>query len=136
MRRALFPVLVLALAVSAYGIEAQAQRQTGFMVHQLSVCPGPNMARINELSAIGAPILNALRDEGMISAWYDVRHGWGDEWNVGVVTVAESHRAWLDFWSEYLRRFSAASPGVLAEFNTLCTLHKDNMYNVRNSGSE
>jgi hypothetical protein len=134
MRRSLF--LFLALAISGGSLEAQAERQTGFMVHQLSVCPGPNMPRINELSAIGAPILNALRDEGMISAWYDVRHSWGDEWNVGMVTVAENHRAWLDFWAEYRRRLVAAQPGVLAEFGTLCTLHKDNMYGVRNSGGQ
>ncbi|MDA1104227.1 MAG: hypothetical protein O2956_11600 [Gemmatimonadetes bacterium] len=133
MRRTLF--LFLAFAVSAVSLEAQADRQTGFMVHQLSVCPGPNMARINELSAVGAPILNALKEEGMIRDWYDLRHGWGDEWNVGMVTIAASHRAWLDFWAEYLRRLGAAQPGVLAEYGSLCTLHKDNMYSVRNSGS-
>jgi hypothetical protein len=105
-------VALMALLLSIpVGLEAQRERETGFMVHQMSVCPGQNMAEINRLNELTAPILDDLVDEGMIRVWYDVRHAWGDEWNVGMVTVADSHRDWLD-----------------------CPMHKDNMYAVRDSG--
>lgn len=129
-----FVLMACLVALGAMPVRGQ-ERDTGFMVHQLSICPGPNMAEINELSAIGYRILDDLVSEGMLRAWYDLRHGWGDEWNVGVVTVAESHRAWLDYWAEYLRRFSAEEPDGLARFGELCTMHKDNMYSVRDMGS-
>ena len=125
--------LMLLLAATSTGIEAQNEPQTGFMVHQLLICPAPNMAEVDRLSALTAPILDELRQEGMIRAWYDLRHSWGDEWNVSVVTVADSHRAWLDFWSEYLRRVTARQPSLFSEFLALCTLHKDNMYAIRDS---
>jgi hypothetical protein len=112
---------------------AQQQRQTGFMVHQWSVCPGESVAIINQAAAVYTPVLEELRSEGMIRAWYDLRHAWGDEWNVGFVTVAESHRAWLDFWGEYVRRARQADPELFAQMSTLCTMHKDNFYSVRDS---
>ena len=131
MRRAflLFSFLLLPGAT----LQAQSERQTGFMVHQLSVCPGENMAEVNRISGIIAPILDQLQQEGMIRAWYDLRHSWGDEWNVGFVSIADSHRAWLDYWAEFLRRVNQVAPGEIAQMNTLCTLHKDNFYRIRDS---
>lgn len=125
--------ITLLLAVTSTTIEAQTERQTGFMVHQLLICPSSNMAEVDRLSALTAPILEELRQEGRIRAWYDLRHAWGDEWNVSIVTVADSHRAWLDFWSEYLRRVTERQPDLFPEFLSLCTLHKDNMYSIRDS---
>jgi hypothetical protein len=126
-------LLMLAAALVPGSIAAQ-ERNTGFMVHQLCVATSDGVAAADEMSATTSPILEALREEGMISAWFELRHGWGDEWNVGTVTVAQSHRAWLDFWSEFLNRVSAADPGLFARMNASCELHKDNMYTVRNMG--
>ncbi len=123
----------LLLAPSAVAAQAQSELQTGFMVHQWMQCPQQNVAEINRLTALSVPILNQLKDEGMIRAWYDVRHAWGDEWNVGFITVADSRSAWFDFWGEYVRRVSQAHPDLMAQFTALCTIHKDNMYAIRDS---
>ena len=131
MIRALF-LLGLLIAVGSE-VQAQSQRQTGFMVHQWSICPAEAVAAINQAGEVFAPILEDLKDEGMIRAWYDLRHAWGDEWNVGFVTVADSHRAWLDFWAEYLRRAREADPELVARLSGLCTMHKDNFYAIRDS---
>jgi hypothetical protein len=125
--------LMLAFVLLPSSIAAQ-ERNTGFMVHQLCVASNDGVAAANAMSETTSPILEALREEGMISAWFELRHGWGDEWNVGTVTVAESPRAWLDFWSEFLTRVRAEDPGLIGRMNASCELHKDNMYNVRNMG--
>ena len=125
-------VLALLMA-SATGLSAQAERQTGFLVHNANVCAYSGMTEVNALTAEWVPILEALREEGMLRAWYDIRHAWGDEWNVGIVFVTDSHRAFLDFWSEFIRRVRESNPGHFARFFELCTLHKDNMYSVRDS---
>lgn len=131
LRVALALALLFAIAPA---LEAQQDRTTGFMVHQLMVCPDTNMSEINRLNALTTPILDELVEEGFIWAWYDLRHAWGDEWNVGFVTVADSHRAWLDYWSEFLSRTSERHPTLMGEFQALCTMHKDNMYSIRDSG--
>lgn len=117
-------------------LQAQEDPSTGFMVHQLWACPSTNLPEINRLVAQTTPILDELVEEGMIRAWYDLRHGWGDEWNVGFVTVADSHEAWLDYWSEYLQRVQDQHPNFGEEFQPLCTMHKDNMYAIHDSRTD
>ena len=125
--------ILMAIALSLMPIALVAQeRNTGFMVHQLCVASPEGVATMNEMAVVSAPILTDLVEEGMISAWYDLRHGWGDEYNVGTVTVAESHRAWLDFWSEFVSRLRAEDAGAFGRANAACVMHKDNMYSVRN----
>ncbi|HSG07673.1 MAG TPA: hypothetical protein VLA36_04935 [Longimicrobiales bacterium] len=131
MTRALVFSALLLLPGAA--LQAQTERQTGFMAQQWSICTAEGVALINETASITTPILEALRSEGMIRAWYDVRHAWGDEWNVGFITIADSHRAWLDFWAEYWRRASAAAPEAMEAFGKHCTMHKDNFYSIRDS---
>lgn len=130
MRRiALLGIMLLC----AHPLAAQAERETGFMVHQWLICPAQHMDEVNQLTDRLVPILDQLRQEGMIRAWYDVRHAWGDEWNYGFISVVDSHRAWLDFWSEYLRRVDEAEADVFPRVLELCELHKDNLYSIRNS---
>lgn len=127
-------VLLAVLTPQLHG--QQAERNTGFLVHQLQVCPYNDMEEVNQLNALLKPIFDELVEEEMIRAWYDLRHAWGDEWNVSLVTVAESHRAWLDYWSEFLRRVNDRHPTLFDELFTFCTIHKDNMYSVRDSGGD
>lgn len=133
MRAAAF--LVFAIILSTGALAAQEQRDDGFMVHQIQVCPPENQEALNEFTdEVAAPILNDLVDEGMVRSWYHLMHAWGDEWNDVIVTVVDDHRAWLDFWSEYLARLDDASPNWREELLPLCTMHRDNMYVVRNGG--
>ena len=135
MRRLVLQSLVLVpfLALAASPLAAQEDRETGFMVHQWLVCPAENMEEINRMSETTTRIIKALQDEGMIRAWYDVRHAWGDEWNVGYVSVFDSHRAWLDYWDEFIRRVNAADSTLFGRFGRLCTMHKDNLLVIRDS---
>lgn len=128
-------VILFGLVLLPGAVAAQAERHTGFMVHQLNVCPQQNMAELNRLTAAAVPILEKLQEEGMIRAWYDIRHAWGDEWNVGFVTVAESHRAWLDYWNEFVSRMNKSDPDWFSRVTGLCTMHKDNFYSIRDSRS-
>lgn len=131
MRVAAF--LLSMIVLSAGALTAQEQREGGFMVHQIQVCPPENQEAINEFTdGVVAPIMTDLKEEGMVRSWYQLVHAWGDEWNNVTVTVVDDHRAWLDFWSEFLTRLDEASPNWQEELLPLCTMHKDNMYVVRN----
>jgi hypothetical protein len=123
----------LALLALPTTLLAQTPRETGFMVHQWCIVEQQDMAAWNGFQEQTVPILTALQEEGMLQAWYHVQHAWGDEWNVGYVTVADNHRAWLDFWDEYLRRIDAAIPDFWSQAGPLCKRHKDNMYAVHDS---
>lgn len=129
--RSLALALVLLTLPAAVHAQAAQERQTGFMVHQWQICR--DLTEYNRINDQITPILEELRSEGMIRAWYDIRHAWGDEWNVGLVTTFDSHQAWLNFWNEFLRRVNERIPGLFARFSEVCTLHKDNLYNVRDS---
>lgn len=131
------PAIVLLAALSLpFALQAQQQSETGFMVQQMQVCPPENQGAVNEFNDdVAAPILNDLQEEGMIRSWYFLAHAWGDEWNNVIVTVADSHREWLDFWSEYVSRLNEESPGWGEEILPLCTMHKDNMYTITDGRS-
>lgn len=131
--RWLLVIVSVSLLYPAVSIAQQPTQNTGFMVHQLAVVPPENMEELNRIEALAAPVLNELRQDGMIRDWYSVRHAWGDEWNFGWITIAANHRAWLDFWDEFLRRFTERNPGEIDRLGSLFSLHKDNMYSVRDS---
>ncbi len=137
MDRLILAAVVLFAAIGPAGAQPdQPGRETGFMVHQMFVCSPEHVGAFNRLmDETSAPVLNDLQAKGMIRTWYFLSHAWGDEWNSGVVTIGDSHRAWLDFWAEYLKRLDAASPGWREKLAPLCTMHKDNMYTIRNGRS-
>lgn len=132
MYRILGSLFLLTLAATAADAQ-QVERNTGFAVHQLFVCPPEVMENIDQMEEVAAPILNQLRNEGLLREWFMLRHAWGDEWNVGWITIADSHREWLDYWAAFLDRIEAANPQAIEEGLGACTLHKDNMYGVRDS---
>ena len=130
MRRVFLSLALLILSSTA--VQAQAERRTGFMAAQW--CVTTDMDEMNRIMEVGIPIIKQLKEEGMIRAWYDIRHLWGDEWNYGFITVTDSHRSFLDYWSEYLKRLTEADPEIISRAVAACTLHKDNFYDIRDSG--
>lgn len=131
--RALALALVLLALPAAVHSQAAEERQTGFMVHQWMICD--DVAEYNRLSAQINPIVEELRSEGMLRAWYDVRHAWGDEWNVGIISIFDSHEAFLTYWNAFLARVSERVPDAFARVGQACSMHKDNLYSIRDSRS-
>jgi hypothetical protein len=112
--------------------DAQESPQPGTVVFSQNICPYENITSINAIAdSVFTPILDELLNEGRILGWGILTHAWGDEWNWNVYYTVESHRAFLDFWAEYIARLNARHPGLLQRFAPLCTEHKDNIYSVR-----
>ncbi|UCC71936.1 MAG: hypothetical protein JSV86_16425 [Gemmatimonadota bacterium] len=129
-------VFLLIGLVSASPLAAQEEEeeapQPGTIVFSQNKCPYENLPTLNTvLDSIATPVLDELLAEGQLLGWGVLTHSWGDEWNWNIYYVVESHRAFLDFWSEYIRRLNESYPGWYQQFVGLCTDHKDNIYSVR-----
>ncbi|NIN69485.1 MAG: hypothetical protein GTO63_33335 [Anaerolineae bacterium] len=121
--------------VSPSSLAAQEEEEApwpGTVVFSQNKCPSPNMPKIDAaLDSIFAPVLDELVEEGMLVNWGILTHSWGDEWNWNVYYGVENHRAFLDFWSEYIGRLNERHPGWWQQVWDLCTDHKDNIYTHR-----
>lgn len=135
MRTNLVVFVVLALIIVAYTATAQESQKTpkpGFVVLNQNKIPAANVAKLNEFQdSIAAPILNDLMKEGKLLGWGQLDHAWGDEWNYNIYFITENHRAFLDFYSEYIARMNKKSPGWFQKLAPLFGEHKDNMYTIR-----
>lgn len=126
-------VAVLALVpVSPLAAQATPPPRAGTLVFSQNKCPPGVVDKVNAAAdSVFGPILNELVTEGKLLGWGILEHGWGDEWNWNVWYSVANHRAFLDFWQEYVRRLNQRHPGWFARYGTLCTDHKDNIYSVR-----
>ncbi|UCC84569.1 MAG: hypothetical protein JSW46_06480 [Gemmatimonadota bacterium] len=123
--------LVTASPLAAQEEEEEAP-QPGTLVFSQNKCPYENFPEINAATdSVFAPVLDELLAEGKLLGWGILTHSWGDEWNWNIWYSVESHRAFLDFWSEYIQRLNESYPGWYQQFVGLCTDHKDNIYSVR-----
>lgn len=127
--------VVLALIVASNSVIAQDTKSPPkpgwFVLHQNKVLM-ENTAKLNALQdSLFTPILNELVDEGKLIGWGQLMHGWGDEWNYNFYFITENHRAFLDFWSEYIKRVNNRHPGWFKQIAPLFTDHKDSMYSIR-----
>lgn len=132
-----FLKLLIALALLTTSNPATAQearipsKPGWFVFNQNKVLP-ENVAKLNVLQdSLFAPILNELVDEGKLIGWGQLMHAWGDEWNYNFYFITESHRAFLDFWAEYISRLNKRHPGWFKKVALLFTEHKDNMFSIR-----
>jgi hypothetical protein len=102
------------------------------VVFSQNKCANSNMPALNAATdSVFGPILDELVSEGMLINWGVLTHAWGDDWNWNVYYGAESHRAFLDFWSEYTSRLNERHPGWWQQVWEFCTDHKDNIYTHR-----
>ena len=122
----------LCLAHSATAQETQKSPKPGFFVFSQNKVSDENIVKMNVVfDSIAAPILNDLVKEGKLLGWGQLMHAWGDEWNYNWYFVTQNHRAFLDFWSEYIKRLNKQFPGWGEKMSGLLTEHKDNMYSIR-----
>jgi len=125
----------LALFFVVYPAHAQEAKKSpqprSFVMNQFKV-PYKNVARFNVLQdSIFAPVLDEFVKEGKLQGWGVLTHAWGDEWNYNWYYVTENHKAFLDFWGEYVGRVNERFPGMYSEIEGLFTDHKDNFYTIR-----
>ena len=128
MKSAVTLVLSFALLAPA-AVAAQDGPLPGTVVLSFNKCDLDQvgyLARLTDSAVV--PIAQELVNEGMIFNYGLMTHNWGDEWNVVYYYVAESHRAFLDFWSEFVSRIQQRHPDLFGEFQERCSEHKDNIY--------
>ncbi len=127
-------LFLLSALVFASPLAAQEEEETpqpGTVVFSQNKCPYENFPELNAVTdTVFAPVLDELVAEGKLLGWGVLTHAWGDEWNWNVYYSVESHRAFLDFWSEYSGRLNERHPGWWQRVWDLCTEHKDNIYSV------
>ena len=135
MRTSLFTFLALSLLFVSRWASAQETQKSpkpGFFVFSQNKVSDDNTVKLNAVfDSLSAPILNELVKEGKLLGWGQLTHAWGDEWNYNWYFVTENHRAFLDFWSEYINRLNKRFPGWPDKIRGLLTEHKDNMYSIR-----
>jgi hypothetical protein len=124
-------MLLMGLASPSW-LAAQEEEEAPFagtVVFSQNKCPYENWPQLDAaLDSIFAPVLDELVAEGMLVNWGILTHAWGDEWNWNIYYGVESHRAFLDFWSEYTGRLDERHPDWWEQVWDLCTDHKDNIY--------
>jgi hypothetical protein len=131
-KAAVFLLLTLVLASPLAAQEEGEAPQPGTVVFSQNKCPAQNVPIVNAaMDSIFAPVLDELLEEGKLLGWGILTHSWGDEWNWNIYYSVESHRAFLDFWREYIGRLNERHPGWPEQVWDLCTDHKDNIYSVR-----
>ncbi len=130
-------LVFLCLAITIASVSTPAQAQEGQQQGQqhltvLSfIVPYPNLAKWNAMDdSVFIPVLNGLVDDGHFLSWGQLRHNWGDEWNVGTYIVSESHLKFVEGWAQYWQRLNECCPGWFEESAKLFTEHKDNMYMI------
>lgn len=95
-----------------------------------------DMGKVNKMiDEVFAPILNKLVDEGMLSAWGQLNHAWGDEWNLNLWYSAKDMASFNKFWGEYVKRVRENHPEAFGEVTKLFEAHKDNIYSIVQSYS-
>ena len=129
--------LVLSFLFVTHRATAQQDNRTpkpGFFTMQQFKLVFGQGAKFNSLSdSVFVPILDELVKEGKLIGWGQLTHAWGDEWDNNFYFVTESHRAFLDFWEEYVSRLTKRFPGSFTALSATIEGHKDNLYTIRKS---
>lgn len=128
---------LFALPVLALAQEEEADEGNGGEVLVISQykCAYDKLDDVDELwNSRNLPVLQELKDEGMISGAGIYYHWWADEWNMGMWTAAEDIPAFMAAWAEAGRRLNERypdddTPGMLQ----LCPEHRDAFYQTGSS---
>ena len=111
---------------------AEGEEPPRFLMSNQSMINQADVGTINALmDSISVPILDAMLEEKLIYSWGDLRHGWGDEWNVSWYITTKDHASFVTAWGELIRRVSEAHPGAFQEMGQYVQAHKDNLYYIQ-----
>ncbi|MEZ4699970.1 MAG: hypothetical protein R2834_06540 [Rhodothermales bacterium] len=103
-----------------------------FMMSNLAMVKEVDVPAIDKLfDTAMAPALNAMLAEGLIYGWGDLRHAWGDEWNIGWYISTKDHAAFVTAWESLLARVMKDHPEALMEAQKYALAHKDNLYHIQ-----
>ncbi|MDX1700340.1 MAG: hypothetical protein R3250_06960 [Melioribacteraceae bacterium] len=129
----LFMLLAFMLSVSnLFAQEEKEQPKPGWLVFRQNIVKLEDWPYINKiLDSITVPIMTELIDEGKLIGWGQLNHAWGDEWNLNLYYITESHGAFIEFWNEFVKRISERYPDIWGEWAPKLQAHKDNMYFVQ-----
>jgi hypothetical protein len=130
----LTPVLLLVLLTLSIssGLAQDVEFERSFLMFNQNQCD--DMAGVMDLvRTTTGPVLNELRDEGLIDRWGVLTHAWGDEWNFNWYIGTENHASFVVAWSELVSRLNARDPEWFEKFDPMCREHKDNFYTLRTS---
>jgi hypothetical protein len=134
MRHLTLPLLALLVLApqTTQAQDAPRERQTGFMMMNQHVCPLQGLGRVHEITdTYITPIFEEMRQAGEIRSWGFLDHAWGDEWNFNFYVITENRETFFNAWNSFMRRAEERHPGIGLEFASLCTMHRDNLYVVR-----
>lgn len=111
--------------------EEQASPRPDVVALSMWKCPFGDLEEAVDL-VNGTPraIHEELIDEGRIVAYNVLTHFYGDEWNLVLVTLAESIEDVISANSEFFSRAEEREPGLGDRFTALCPEHKDNIYSI------
>ena len=126
-------VLVLFTCNSLFAQEAEEKELPKTLVFSQNIIAMKDLSKLQALSdSVFSPIVSQMVDEGKLFGWGQLNHAWGDEWNFNLYYIAKDHKAFLDFWNEYIKRVSEEHPNAVSQWINLVQEHKDNIYSVRN----
>lgn len=127
MRRIIPLTFVLAMLTTT----ARAQ---GTLVVSSNKCATDKQAQIRQVTdSLWLPVAQELVTEGKLMGAGSAYHLWGDEWNVIVWYTAPNVTEFLAGFSELFRRVSQRHPGLVSQFQSWCTEHRDNIYTLGKS---
>jgi hypothetical protein len=130
--RCAFAILMFALPFSAYAQQpATQQAAPGILVVSAQKCSFTGLADMKRwMRESSAPILNELVRQGKLNSWGLLDHMWGDEWNLVIYYSARDLNTFQSAFGEYFGQVLRKDPQALQKFETACSEHKDNIYNI------
>jgi hypothetical protein len=110
---------------------AQAPATPATMVLSNNKCASANLAQLRAVTdSMLGPVLDELVREGKLAGWGVLTHAWGDEWNWNIYYTAQTIQAFHDAFTQFVARVNQRYPGTFARLISMCTEHRDNIYNV------
>ena len=136
MKKITFVISAVLLVCSFSVVNAQDSDEPTVLVFSQNMVKMSDMGKANEMmDSVFSPILNSLVDEGKLSAWGQLNHAWGDEWNLNIWYSAKDLDAFNAAWAEYVERVRKEHPDAFGQVVELFQAHKDNIYSIRSSYS-
>lgn len=135
MKRIFIVFLAFLSLISLTNLIAQEKEKTSlptWLVVSQNMVDMVDVEKVNGMiDSMFVPIMEELVNEGKIFGWGQFNHAWGDEWNLNLYYITESHSAFVEFWNEFMKRVREKFGEAGFEMGKFLKAHKDNMYFIR-----